>query len=195
MGRAMAGANGKAVVIGASAGGPAALQRLLGRLDPALMVPVVVVNHVGANGPDLLPDVLGVRSPLPVSLARERLPLEPGRVYVAPSGYHLLIELDRHFSLSVDPKVCFSRPAIDVLFESAAQAYQKCLIGVVLTGASRDGAEGLERIRQWGGRALVQAPEDAEVPTMPRAALEQAGADLCAPLDALADYINTTSRP
>ncbi|MDQ0505745.1 chemotaxis protein CheB [Xanthobacter agilis] len=182
------------MVIGASAGGPGALQRLLRRLDPALPAAVVVVNHVGADGPDLLADVLARRSALPVVLARERMPVTAGRVHVAPSGYHLQIEPGRYFSLSVDPKVCFSRPSIDVLFETAARAYQKSLIGVVLTGASSDGAEGLAHIRQWGGQALVQAPDDAEVPTMPRAALERAGADLCAPIEALADHINKASR-
>lgn len=191
----MAGALAQAVVIGASAGGPAALRRLLERLDPGLPAAVVVVNHVGARGPDLLPEVLEQSSPLPVALAQERMPVTEGRVHVAPSGYHLLIEPDRHFSLSVDPKVCFSRPSIDVLFETAARAYHKCLIGVVLTGASSDGAEGLAQIRQRGGLALVQSPEEAEVPTMPRAALERAGADLCAPLDALAARINAAVRP
>lgn len=183
-----------AVVIGASAGGPGALQTLLARLDRDLPAAVVVVNHVGQDGPDLLPDVLAARSALPVALARERMPVTGGRVHVAPAGYHLLIETDRHFSLSVDPKVCFSRPSIDVLFETAARAYQKSLIAVVLTGASSDGAEGLAQVRQWGGLALVQTPEDSEVPTMPRAALERAGADLCAPLAGLAAYINAAYR-
>jgi len=184
----------RAVVIGASAGGPAAVQRLLARLDPGLEAAVIVVNHLGPQGPDLLPELLAMQSQLPVEIACERTPAEPRRVYVAPAGYHLMVEAGRHFSLSVDPKVCFSRPAIDVLFETAARAYQKCLIGVVLTGASSDGAEGLVEIRRWGGLALVQSPQESEVPTMPLAALERAGADLCAPLDALADFINRTSR-
>ncbi|MGR7994983.1 MULTISPECIES: chemotaxis protein CheB [unclassified Xanthobacter] len=182
------------VVIGASAGGPAALRRLLGGLEPALPAAVVIVNHVGARGPDLLADVLAPACPLPVSTARERLPVTPGQVFVAPSGYHLLIAPDHHFTLSVDAKVCFSRPAIDVLFESAARAYQKSLIGVVLTGASSDGAAGLACIRALGGMALVQAPDEAQVATMPQAALERAGADLCAPLAALATRINETCR-
>lgn len=167
------------MVIGASAGGPGALCRLLAHLDFDL--PAAVVVHVGADGGDLLPGVLAPRSALPVSLARERTDVAARRVHVAPGGYHLLIERERHFSLSVDPKVCFSRPSIDVLFKTAARAYQSGLMGVVLTGASSDGAAGLAQIRQGGGLALVQAPEDAEVPTMPHAALERAGADMCAP--------------
>ncbi|MFG1478464.1 chemotaxis protein CheB [Xanthobacter sp. V4C-4] len=184
----------RVVVIGASAGGPGALQRLLAALDRDLPAAVVVVNHVGQDGPDLLPDVLAARSALPVALARERMPVTAGRVHVAPAGYHLMIEPDYHFSLSVDPKVCFSRPAIDVLFETAARACQSSLIAVVLTGASCDGAEGLVQVRLSGGLALVQAPEDSEVPTMPQAALDRAGADLCAPLADLAARINRESR-
>lgn len=185
---------GGAVVIGASAGGPSALQRLLACLDGDLPAAVVVVNHVGPQGPDLLHEMLAQRSRLPVQLAQERTPVSAGHVHVAPAGYHLQIEPDRHFSLSVDPKVCFSRPSIDVLFETAARAYQKSLIGVVFTGASSDGAEGLAQIRQLGGLALVQAPEDAEVATMPRAALERAGADLCGPIEELAGFINKACR-
>lgn len=184
----------RAIVIGASAGGPGALRRLLRLIRPDLQSAIVVVNHVGANGPDLLPDVLAHGSTLPVALAAERMPVTGGHVHVAPAGYHLLIERDFHFSLSIDPKVCFSRPSIDVLFESAARAYQKSLIGVVLTGASSDGAAGLAQIRRSGGLALVQAPQDAEVDTMPRAALELAGADHCAPVEALAAFINEVSR-
>lgn len=184
----------RAVVIGASAGGPAALQTLLAALEPDLAAAVVIVNHVGPRGPDLLAEVLAPHCPLPVSLATERMQVSQGRVFVAPSGYHLLIGPDRHFALSVDPKVCFSRPSIDVLFESAARAYQKRLIGVVLTGASSDGAAGLACIRELGGVALVQAPDEAQVATMPRAALERAGADTCAPLHRLAARINGLCR-
>lgn len=187
-------ADARAIVIGASAGGPAALAALLGALDGDLRAAVIVVNHIGPDGPDLLPDILGPCTRLPVILAGERMAAEPGRIHIAPSGYHLLVEKSFTLSLSVDGKVCFSRPSIDVLFESAADAYQKRLIGVVLTGASSDGAEGLMRIRRRGGVALVQDPQDAEVDTMPRAALARAGADLCAPLAALAAYINRSSQ-
>lgn len=182
------------VVIGGSAGGPGALLRLLGRLDPELDAAVVVVIHVGADGPDLLPSVLATASALPVTLASERLPVVSGVVYVAPSGYHLLIGRDRRFVLSVDEKVCCSRPSIDVLFKSAGEAYRRAVAGVVLTGASSDGAEGLRRIRELGGLALIQEPAEAEVDTMPRAALDRAGADLCAPLAALAERINGFGR-
>ncbi len=179
-----------AVVIGTSAGGPAALQVLLARLDPKLSAAIVVLSHVGPNGPDLLPDILEPICPLPTRLARERTAVEPGVVYIAPSGYHLLIERDHTFSLSVDPKVHFSRPAIDVLFVSAAAAYGSALAGVVMTGASRDGATGLAHIRKAGGYAMVQDPGEAAFTTMPQSAIEIAGAELCAPLIVIAEHIN-----
>jgi len=182
------------VVIGGSAGGPAALLRLLPALDPELDAAIAIVIHVGADSPDLLPSILEATSALPVKLATERLPVVSGIVCIAPSGYHLLVGQDRCFALSVDEKVCFSRPSIDVLFKSAGEAYRGAVVGVLLTGASSDGAQGLKRIRELGGLALIQEPAEAEVDTMPRAALEQAGADLCAPLAALAARINGFGR-
>lgn len=184
----------RAIVIGASAGGPPALGRLLAALDPEPDVGIAVVNHVGADGPDLLPAILARLSGRAVILAQERCPLSGGLVHVAPSGYHLEVGRDRCFSLSVDPRVCYSRPAIDVLFASAAEAYGDALAGVVLTGASSDGAEGLKRIRELGGRAFVQEPSEAEVDTMPLAALQRAGADLCAPLAMLAEALTAFGR-
>ncbi len=183
-----------AIVIGASAGGPATLGRLLAALGPRPDVGIAVVNHVGADGPDLLPDILTRLSGRRVVLAQERCPLAGGLVHVAPSGYHLEVGRDRCFSLSVEARVCYSRPSIDVLFASAAEAYGDALAGVVLTGASSDGAEGLKRIRELGGRAFVQEPSEAEVDTMPLAALQRAGADLCAPLSALAEALDAFGR-
>ncbi|MEP9375724.1 chemotaxis protein CheB [Aquabacter sp. CN5-332] len=184
-----------AVVIGASAGGPLALKILIAQLDADLHAAVVIVNHVGSEGPDMLADMLAHGARVPVVTARERTPVLPGVIHVAPRGYHLLIERDRRFALSIDEKVGFSRPSIDVLFRSAAEAYGPELAGVVLTGASADGAEGLRAIRQRGGLAFVQDPEEAETPTMPAAALKLAGADFCGSLAAIADCINKLDRP
>ncbi|MFG1343798.1 chemotaxis protein CheB [Xanthobacter autotrophicus DSM 431] len=184
----------RTVVVGGSAGAPAALMKLLAALDPDLDAGVVIVVHLGADSPDMLPTILDTASSLPVVLAGERHPVVSGLVHVAPSGYHLLVDRDRNFALSVDDKVCCSRPSIDVLFNSAAEAYSAALAGVLLTGASGDGAEGLRRIRELGGLALVQDPAEAEVETMPRAALALAGADLCAPVSVLAARINGFGR-
>lgn len=184
-----------AIVIGSSAGGPQALHDLLPRLAPHLAVPIIVVSHVSEGVGDILADGLARIAPLPVRIAAERVPVAPGIIHVAPGGYHLLIEPDRRFAYSVDERVRFSRPSIDVLFASAAEVYRDELIGVVLSGANADGAEGLRTIRRLGGFALVQDPSEAAVPAMPLAAIERAGADLCGSTAILAAHINSYARP
>ena len=172
----------QAVVVGCSAGGLAALHVLLGGLSGPLPVPMVVVCHSGSEDMRLFCELLASRSGLPVREAEERLRPEPGQVYVAPSGYHLLVEHNGNFALSIDPRVAFSRPSIDVLFESAAEVWHEHLVAVLLTGANSDGARGCARIRQQGGTVVVQDPETAQARSMPEAALELAGADYCLPL-------------
>ena len=179
----------EAIAIGCSQGGFNALKLLLGALDPRLQQTVLVCCHT-ASGAGVLSGLLASHAALPVVEATERQPAHPGMVYVAPGGYHLLLEHDRHFALSVDDPVCFSRPSIDVLFASAADAYHATLIGVVLTGANRDGADGLAQIRANGGIAVVQTPASAEAAAMPQAALETAGADYCLPLEQIALLLN-----
>lgn len=172
----------QAVVVGCSAGGLSALHALLGGLSGPLPVPMVVVCHSGSEDMRTFCELLGSRSGLPVQEAEERQLPEPGMIHVAPAGYHLLIERDGRFALSVDPRVAFSRPSIDVLFESAAEVWREHLLAVLLTGANSDGAEGCVRVRRNGGTLIVQDPETAQVPMMPAAALELAGADHCLPL-------------
>ena len=179
-----------AVVVGCSAGGVTAAGQLLAQLSPQLKVPVIIVCHNGSEDIELLCEVLALVSRLPVREASERHRPEAGIAYLAPAGYHLLIERDGHFALSVDERVAYSRPSIDVLFLAAAECYRDVLIGVVLTGANEDGAEGLLAIRSHGGLGIVQSPETAEVGTMPAAALRIAGADHTAPLDGIATLIN-----
>lgn len=185
----------QAIVIGCSTGGVRALSLLLGGLTPALRVPVIVVCHTGGEDVDMLREVLSLKSALPVLEATERREPLPGQVYLAPSGYHLLLEADHCFALSVDERVCYSRPAIDVLFASAATQYGAQLIGVVLTGANEDGADGLKRIRDNQGLAIVQAPEDAEASAMPAAAIARAGADYIVPLTGIAPILNRLCSP
>lgn len=180
----------QAVVIGCSTGGLRALTAIVSELDAGLSIPVILVCHTGAEDVDLLCELLARVSRLPVREAAERERPVAGTVHVAPSGYHLHLEADRHFALSIDAKVCFVRPAIDVLFQSAADAYRSKLIGVVLTGANEDGAQGLASIRQRGGYGIVQDPADAEAPQMPAAALRVAGADQVLPLRRIAAHIN-----
>jgi two-component system chemotaxis response regulator CheB len=167
----------EAIVIGASAGGIPAVGALLAALPQDFAPAVVVVIHVPATNDSLLVEVLKPRCLLSVKDAEDKESICGGVVYVAPPAYHLLVEPDRSFALSVDAPVNYSRPSIDVLFESAAYAYRERLLGVVLTGANADGADGLARIRAFGGRAWVQQPDTAVASTMPASAIERAGAD------------------
>ncbi|MFN6997161.1 MAG: chemotaxis protein CheB [Aquincola tertiaricarbonis] len=175
----------EAVVIGASAGGVQALQTLLAAVPAHFPAAIAVVLHLPPDRPSALASLLGASCALPVAEAIDKQPMLPGQVLLAPPDYHLLVEPDRSVALSVDAPLLYSRPAIDPLFESAAIAYGPALLGIVLTGASRDGSEGLAAVRRQGGQAWVEAPSTALVSTMPAAALAHAGADLVAPLDEL----------
>ncbi|MES2561144.1 MAG: chemotaxis protein CheB [Pseudomonadota bacterium] len=166
-----------AVVIGASAGGVDAIGALLTALPATFAPAVLVVLHIPADRESLLIAVLGPRCALRVCEAADKQQIVPGNVYIAPPGYHLLVEPDATLALSLDAPVHYSRPSIDVLFESAAYAFHERVIGIVLTGANADGAQGLAAIRQMGGQAWVQAPETAYASVMPQSALEHAGAD------------------
>ena len=165
-----------AVVMGSSAGGLRALSTILPALPAEFPVPGLVVQHLRPTTDDYLPRSLAQKCRVKVKQVGEKEPALPGVVYIAPPNYHLLIELDRTLSLSTDALINLARPAIDVLFETAAEAYGSRLIGVVLTGASSDGSLGLKAIKRYGGFALVQDPATAESPTMPRAA--QAATDV-----------------
>lgn len=178
-----------AVVIGCSAGGLTSLQALFGMIHQRLDAIVVVVCHSGSEVMDTFCQLLQRHTVMPVQEAEERLQPQAGTIHVAPAGYHLLIERDGRFALSVDDRVEYSRPSIDVLFESAADVWTDRLAGLVMTGANADGARGLHRIRQRGGVAMVEDPSSAAVSTMPTAALNVAGADYCLPLTGLAPLL------
>ncbi|MFT0869711.1 chemotaxis protein CheB [Pseudomonas sp. CAM1A] len=161
----------RAIVIGASAGGVSALFSVLGALPSDFAIPVLCVLHLPDDRHSQLAEVLQRRLRRPVREALDKARIEPGLIYVAGPGYHLSVEGDFTLSLSQEEPVHFSRPAIDFLFESAADAYGPELLGVLLTGANEDGAQGLLRIRQSGGRTVVQDPREAQVALMPEAAL------------------------
>jgi two-component system chemotaxis response regulator CheB len=161
----------RAVVIGASAGGVTALFNVLGALPRDFGLPVLCVLHLPDRRHSQLAEVLQRRLQCPVREAQDKARIDGGVVYVAGPGYHLSVERDFSLSLSQEEPVHFSRPAIDYLFESAADAYGPNLLGVLLTGANEDGARGLLRIKQNGGRTVVQDPRDAQVAMMPEAAL------------------------
>jgi len=158
------------VVVGTSWGGLSALRELIVGFPGTLGVPIVVVQHRHKQSDHLLPTLLQDETPLCVCEVEDKAPMTAGNVYVAPADYHLLIE-PGFFSLSMDEPVRFSRPSIDVTFQSAADAYGSRAVGVVLTGANADGAQGLRRIVARGGLGFVQTPATAESPTMPQAAI------------------------
>ena len=172
----------EAVVIGTSAGGLAALSVLVHGLGPAGRLPLLVVQHVPANGATLLVDIFQRKTALRVKEAEEKEQIAAGTLYFAVPGYHLLVEEDFTLSLSQDDAVHFSRPSIDVLFESAADAWGPRVAGILLTGANEDGAVGLQAIQQAGGLTVVQDPREAEVPAMPLAALQRMAPDYILPL-------------
>ncbi len=178
-----------AIVIGASAGGLTALSQILALLPGTFPLPIAIVQHRMAGHSQLLEDLLNAKTDLTVLEPHPGQQLLPGFVYIAPGGYHLLIERNAQFSLSVDPPVCYSIPSIDVLFESAAQCYAQQLIGVVLTGANSDGSLGLRMIKNYGGLAIVQDPESAEVASMPNAAIKATNVDHILPLEKIADFL------
>jgi two-component system chemotaxis response regulator CheB len=172
----------EAVVIGASAGGFEALQQLLPPLPSGYRLPIAIVLHLPDRVESRLAELFAHKLALPVREARDKEAIEPGVVYFAPPGYHLLVENDRSFSLSCEERVNFARPAIDLLMLTAADAYGPRLCGILLTGANFDGAEGLAGIRIAGGLAVVQDPATAAVPTMPGAAIRRMPPDLILPL-------------
>lgn len=177
------------VVVGASRGGLDALSALLAALPEELDAPVVVAQHRSPAAPrGELERILGSHTARPIVEVSDKEPLRPRRVYVAPPDYHLLVEPGL-LTFSTEERVLFARPSIDVLFESAAEAYHERAVGIVLTGANEDGAEGLARIKQAGGVALVQDPETAEARTMPAAALAATEVDAVLPVDELGAFL------
>lgn len=171
-----------AVVIGASAGGLNALAVFCQQIPASFRLPVIIVLHLPADSDDFLARKLDSICRLPVNEACEKEKVSPAKIYTAPANYHLLIEKNETFALNIDTKVNYCRPSIDVLFESAANAYEEHLIGVILTGANNDGARGLKYIKEMGGVTLAQQPESAEVDAMPRAAIELFDVDFILPL-------------
>jgi two-component system, chemotaxis family, protein-glutamate methylesterase/glutaminase len=178
-----------AVVIGASAGGVEALAVLLPALPAAFRPALVIVLHLPRERPSLLVEIFGRRCALPVREAEDKEPIEPGTVYFAPPDYHVLVENCRQIALSADEPVHYSRPSIDVLFESAADVYGERLLGIILTGGNADGAAGLHAVHQAGGITIVQQPDTAKVPLMAVSALQRGPADFVLPLEEIAEYL------
>ncbi len=178
-----------AVVAGVSMGGVEALGILLGGLPGSFPLPLLIVHHVSPDSGSDLANILGARCAIRVKEADEGETPAPGTAYLAPPNYHLLVERDGTLALSVDALVNFARPSVDVLFESAADVFGSGLIGLVLTGAGSDGAKGLKRIKDKGGLAIIQDPQDAAADSMPRSALAAVKADHVLPLREIAPLL------
>jgi two-component system chemotaxis response regulator CheB len=180
----------EAIVIGTSAGGLDALGIILPMLDPRLPVPVLIVQHISANSDSFIVTYFDRLCSLTVKEAEEKEILKPGFIYFAPPDYHVLVEDDRTISLSNEEKVNYSRPSIDVLFETAAWVFKKRLIGIILTGANWDGAAGCELIKKSGGLTIVQDPKSAAVARMPESVIERIKPDYVINLEEIAPLIN-----
>jgi two-component system chemotaxis response regulator CheB len=183
----------EATVLGASAGAVEALSVILEVLPHDYGLPLMAVVHSPPDKPSIIAELFQAKCRVEVKEAEDKEPIRAGVVYFAPPNYHLLVEADRRLSLSSDPPVLFSRPSIDVLFESAADAYGEGLVGIVLTGASSDGAQGLQTICKAGGIGLVQSPDSAQAATMPRAALAACPGAYAMSLDQIAEFLQDLS--
>lgn len=183
----------KAVVIGTSAGAVDALSAILPALPRSFPVPLAIVVHLPPERSSLLAELLAAKCKIVVVEAEDKILAQAGTAYLAPPDYHLLFEQDGRLSLSADPPVRFSRPSIDVLFESAADAFGQDLVGVVLTGANSDGAAGAKKIAQAGGTVIVQNPATAFAAAMPSAALDACPRAQTMDLSGIAAYLRTVS--
>jgi two-component system chemotaxis response regulator CheB len=184
----------EAVVIGGSAGAVEALDSLLPALPPDFPAALFIVLHLPRERPSMLPEIFAAKCVLPLEEAEDKTPVRPGTIYFAPPDYHLLIEEGPFLALSVDDPVNFSRPSVDVLFESAADVYGPSLMGIILSGASADGAEGLAAVHAAGGVTVVQEPQSAAVPLMATAALQRCAADCVLPLAEIAALLRRIHR-
>lgn len=183
-----------AVVIGASAGGLEALTVLVEGLPAGFRLPLIVVQHLPARGSSRLVEIFRHKTGLRVREAEDKESIQPGTLYFAPPDYHLLIEQDFTFALSQDEPVRFSRPSIDVLFESAADAWGEAVAGILLTGASDDGTNGLACIQLSGGLCIVQDPAEALIDTMPLSALRRLVPDWVLPMRGIGQLLRTLER-
>lgn len=161
----------EAVVIGVSAGGMNALSALLSGIPENYTLPMIIVQHRAKEERDLLENVLQQKCKIKIKQADEKEAIKGGFIYVAPANYHLLIESDKTFSLSADATVRYSRPSIDVLFETAAEVYKEKLVGIILTGSNDDGANGMKSICSHNGMTIAQNPGEAQFPVMPEASI------------------------
>ena len=180
----------KIVVIGVSAGGTDALCKILGTLPASFPLPVVIVQHLHPDQNGYMIEHLNKIWRMNVEEAIDKTVIKKGNIYFAPSDYHLLIEDENTFALSLDEKVCYSRPSIDVLFKSAADVYGEAILAIILTGANSDGTEGIKYIKKKGGMTIAQDPEDAYSPIMPQSAIDTGKIDKILTLNEISNILH-----
>jgi two-component system, chemotaxis family, protein-glutamate methylesterase/glutaminase len=178
------------VVIGGSAGSLKIILDILSNLRRGFTIPVIIVLHRKSDSESALTEVISNCTRLKVKEAEDKEPILQGMVYLAPANYHLLIEKEHIFSLDMSEKVNYSRPSIDVTFQTAAEAYGSGLIGIILSGANNDGTAGLRVIRENKGTLIAQDPKTAYVPIMPQSAIDHGLADYILPANGIADFLN-----
>ena len=186
--------NCEAIIIGGSAGSLDVLLKVLPSLDTDISFPIVIVLHRKAGADSLLTDLLSSKTKLIVKEVEEKERIRPGVIYLAPSDYHLLIENNRTFSLDSSEKINYSRPSIDVTFQSAAEIYKENLACLLLSGANSDGAAGLRFVKKYGGQTLIQNPQSAAVSYMPAYAEGSVAIDKVLQSEEMGEYINGLSK-
>lgn len=187
--------NIEALAVGVSAGGMDALRKILPELPVDFPCALLIVQHLHPHADDFLAMDLNRRSAITVKQADEKEKIKSGFAYIAPPNYHLLVENDGTLSLTICDLINYARPSIDILFETAAEAYRNKLAGVILTGANKDGSRGLKRIKDLGGITIVQDPKTAEVDMMPKAAIQSVEVDFILPLKDIGQFLIKSIKP
>ena len=188
----------RAVVMGASAGGGETIRRIISALGPGYGLPIFIVQHLFQSDDGMFADGLQHRTALKVNVPCDKDRIKAGEIFVAPANYHMLVERDGTVALSIEEKVNYSRPSIDVLFESAVYVWGSGVVGILLTGSNNDGTEGLRAIREAGGLTVAQDPFSAEYPFMPQSAIDAGAAELVLVPEEIAGLLvelGTESRP
>ncbi|MCF0058686.1 chemotaxis protein CheB [Dyadobacter sp. CY356] len=184
----------KAIVIGGSAGSLSVLFEVFPALKPVLDVAIILVLHRKYSGDSSLSDLLSTKTFLPTKEIDDKDPILPGHVYLAPADYHLLIEKNHFFSLDISEKINYSRPSLDVTFESAADTFGSSLVAMLLSGSNNDGTAGLKAVKDAGGFIIAQNPESAQMPYMPQSAINKMDMDLILDSRGIIDFINTINQ-
>jgi len=181
----------KVLIIGGSAGSLEVLMHVLPQLKAIANFSIVIVLHRKSGEDTTLEELLALKTVIPLQEVEDKTPLLPGYMYISPSDYHLLFERDYTLSLDISEKINYSRPSIDVAFESAADIYKDGLAAILLSGANADGTNGVIAIQKAGGKVVIQNPESAEMPYMPQSAINRLTADYILDIKQIAEFINS----